>query len=377
VEPRRRVVIAQEYVATYRVPFFHELKRLLAPHNVDVVVAAGAPSRRFRDRNDADTSAIDVTLAQREFSVFGRRVVFRRLGGLRRDADLLIVEQARRNVDVYWTALRRDMALWGLGSNAAADAGWLRRALLRWLTRRARWFFAYTPSAAAAATAMGLDPRRITVVYNSTDVTPLLRECAAITPDLITQLRHEVGVGGTTALFVGALEPNKRIEFLLDVAREAARIDPSFRLVMVGEGSLEATVRAYPGHNVVLLPRATGPDLARLAATARVLTMPGNVGLVAVDALVLGLPTVTTDWPGHGPERAYLDETTSVTAPNDARGFAEALIALLHDEPRLETMSAACKAAASEFGIDRMAEHFAEGVLAALADGQHGQSRPR
>ena len=362
-----RVVIAQEYVAAYRVPFYRELKTLLARHGVELIVAAGNPGPAFRRRNDADESMVDVTIPQREISLFGKRVVFRRLGRLRRDADLLIVEQARRNVDTYWAAWRRSIALWGLGSNAAADAGWLSKVLLRWITRRAAWFFAYTPSAADAAIGMGMDASRITVVFNSTDIAPLRRVRTTITASESAQLREELGLHGPTALFVGALEPNKRIDFLLDAAREAAHIDPEFRLLMIGDGSLEDAVRSYPGHNVVHHPRATGAQLARLASTAQAITMPGNVGLIAVDALALGLPTVTTDWPGHSPEREYLDDTTSIVAPNNPQGFAAALLDLLHDADRLEAMSAACEEAVQDFGIDRMASRFADGILKALA----------
>lgn len=61
-----RVVIVQEYVPAYRVPFFRELRRSAAGFNLDVVVAAGYPNVSQAARDDAVSIESLRTISQRE-----------------------------------------------------------------------------------------------------------------------------------------------------------------------------------------------------------------------------------------------------------------------------------------------------------------------
>ena len=51
--------------------------------------------------------------------------------------------------------------------------------------------------------------------------------------------------------------------------------------------------------DVRLIGRADGEALARLSTVVDIVMIPGRVGLVAVDALALGLPIATTTYPVH------------------------------------------------------------------------------
>ena len=55
--------------------------------------------------------------------------------------------------------------------------------------------------------------------------------------------------------------------------------------------------------------------------------MPGRIGLVAVDALCLGWPVLTTEWPFHAPEIEYLEEgDTMFSSANDPAAFAALIL---------------------------------------------------
>ena len=74
---------------------------------------------------------------------------------------------------------------------------------------------------------------------------------------------------------------------------------------------------------------------ALIAATARLLVNPGRIGLLAVEALVMGLPIVTTRWPYHAPEVEYLIEGETVhSSANDTESYVQLILELLHKQPR-------------------------------------------
>jgi hypothetical protein len=70
--------------------------------------------------------------------------------------------------------------------------------------------------------------------------------------------------------------------------------------------------------------------MAALSHVSSAIWMPGRVGLVAVDALALGLPVLTTHFPFHAPELEYLVEGRSVHfLPAIAENFASEALAIM------------------------------------------------
>jgi glycosyltransferase involved in cell wall biosynthesis len=119
----------------------------------------------------------------------------------------------------------------------------------------------------------------------------------------------------------------------------------------------------------VLGPRF-GAEKVELMRLGKLFLMPGLLGLAILDAAAAGLPTITTAYPWHSPEIAYLDDGVSglmVRDWQDPRSYADAVTALLLDRPRLNAMAAAACAMVDYYSVEAMAERFAKGVLAALA----------
>lgn len=366
------VVIAQEYIPRYRVPFFRDLRRLAAAEGVSVVIAAGCPSGGQASRGDAAELEGVVDLAQREVSVAGRRLTVRNLGRVTGGARLVVLEQARRNLDVYrlFVPRHRPIALWGHGWDQTQEVNALDRHLLDAMTRRADWFFGYTRAGVNHAVAAGLDPRRTTVVRNSTDTRALRVELGAVSEVRASQWRTHNDLRGRTALFLGALDSSKRIDFLLEAALHARELEPDFRLVVAGEGVLREKVRAFaavhPWCRVV--GALDGAARATALRCADLLAVPGRVGLVAVDSLVAEVPVVTVAASLHAPEFAYLEPgRTCVTTTDDPSAYASALVTLLDDKGRMGLMRKACAEEAEQYSIEGMAQRFLGGLLAALA----------
>jgi hypothetical protein len=213
-----RVVIVQPYVPTYRVPFFVALRERLAADDVELVVAAGSPARAQALRGDAADLPGAVQLVERRLVVGSRSVVVRDVRDVTRHADLIVLEQARRNIEAYQLLYRKrscPVALWGHGRTTTRDVlGWEHR-LLDTMTRRADWFFAYTDSGAAYVRDLGLPLNRITVVRNSVDTLELAVLRDQVTAEEVAALRARYGlVPGRTGLFIGGLDSSKRLDFL-------------------------------------------------------------------------------------------------------------------------------------------------------------------
>ena len=65
-------------------------------------------------------------------------------------------------------------------------------------------------------------------------------------------------------------------------------------------------------------PLETPHDFALLGCVCDVMVIPGRVGLVAVDAMALGLPLVTTKHDAHAPELRAIGMKSAARAIGDS-----------------------------------------------------------
>ncbi|WP_416417129.1 glycosyltransferase family 4 protein [Paenarthrobacter aromaticivorans] len=369
----QRVVILQEYVPAYRKPFFEQLIRLGLEQDVEIIVAAGKPSSGQSERGDAIDSEFVQYLPQVEVRIGGRRLVVRRTRHVIKSVDLVVLEQARRNLDAYGLLLRRKknivVALWGHGRDYVKKPSKIELRLQRYLAERCGWFFAYTEAGASHAINLGVSPHRMTVVRNSVDTTSIRNGAAELSSSDLESYRRSLGLTEKSAVYIGGLDASKRIEFLLESARIASDSDPDFRLLIVGDGversRVEAAAAASP--SIVYVGPQFGPEKVRALLACQVIAMPGRVGLVAVDSFAAGRPIVTTDWPLHAPEFEYLTNGSDcVVTPNDSKSFANALNSLTSNKPALQTMQAKCLEKSEDYSIDAMATRFMAGIRNAL-----------
>lgn len=368
----KRVVIVQEYIPTYRKQFFEELTRLALAQAIEVEVIAGLPLGKQSERADAEL-IIGPPIRQYELRFRGRRLVFRRIRSRISGADLVICEQARRNIDLYFLLFNGQrsfqIALWGHGKDYVRRSSRLDRFLQKLITLKADWFFAYTPEGARAVEGLGFPGERVTVVRNAIDTAGIAREMESVTLQDVHDFRAAHGLTTNTAVFIGGLDSSKRVPFLLEAASRAHKIDPSFRLLIIGDGSdrplVEQAVQDPSG--VIFTGPLTGKQKTIALMAGKVIAMPGRVGLVAVDSFAVGRPVITADWPWHAPEFDYLnDGIDSLVTADDPGIFAEEMVALMKDGDRLKTLQAACLSKAKLYSIETMAERYLDGIVELL-----------
>jgi glycosyltransferase involved in cell wall biosynthesis len=165
-------------------------------------------------------------------------------------------------------------------------------------------------------------------------------------------------------LFVGALEPRKAPEVLVEAFTRARAFGLDADLVFAGEGRLARRLAA---------PRVRIADrresLADLYAGAIALVLPSwleGFGLPPVEALSVGVPAIVSDLPVF--RETLGDDGALYVPPGDAAGFADALLAVASDPALRERLLLAGRAAIAPLRWEATARRT-HAVLAEAAAG--------
>ncbi len=375
-----RVLIVQKDMPHYRVRFFELLKSRLTLNNVELSVVYGQPvgvSAELADRRELDFGEM---VPSRTFRIGGKTAYWQPLLGRALRSDLVIVEQANRLLVNYPLLVAGALgltrvALWGHGRDFQARnrRSWGERAKAV-TSRWAWWWFAYTATSADIVAGLGFPRERTTVVQNASDTSALRRAVDVARREAADDIRTELAlVGRNVGIFVGGMYRDKRLEFLVAAAREIRGRVADFELLLVGAGPDKhlAEAAAEELSWVHFIGPAFGADLARCMAVSRVALMPGLVGLGVLDSFASGVPMVTTRVAYHSPEIEYLVDGVNGVVVGDSssvEAFAAAVVRVLSDEAYREGLVAGCFEATSRYTVEAMADRFADGVVAALAD---------
>jgi hypothetical protein len=365
----RRVLFVTRVVQLYRIAFHEQVRARLADAGVRYEVAQGEAEPMLRARNDTVTLPWANVVENRFVGKGNGKLLWQPLVGAARKADLTIVGQENKYLLNYLLQLGRGsvfgkVAFWGHGRNFQArdPDGRAERWKRRWATR-ADWWFAYTEATRDHLLSLGFPDERITVFNNAVDTAALRDTADSISDAEAADFASGLGASGEhVAIF---------LEFLIESAdRVRARV-PDFVLVVVGGGEERARLDALAATRpwVIVAGPRFGREKVLMMRAAKLFLMPGLLGLAVLDAMVLGLPVVTTRFPYHSPEIAYLrDGATGLLVEDwqDQAAYADAVVALLEDGPRREAMARQARADGAGYTIEAMAERFAGGVVAAL-----------
>jgi glycosyltransferase involved in cell wall biosynthesis len=223
----------------------------------------------------------------------------------------------------------------------------------RWLARRAAGVIAVSPDEASHARALGIDAHQVYVVPNGIDG-----------PQFPTRddARRKLSLSPNDLIigFVGRLAPQKAPDVLLEAFARIADRTPSARLVFVGSGPLEATLRQRIDQlglkSRVLL---TGDQVATTLMPAFDIFCLSSryegMTYVLLEALRAGLPIVATDVGGVSLCVAE-DINGIIVEPGNAAALAEALSRVSNSDATRRRFAGESLARAQRFTADRMVE---------------------
>lgn len=335
---RASVIIVQPYVPKYREAFFRGLIETLDNENISCKVAAAKPTGTQAQRSDSTDADWIVPYEARKLQIGGRTLT---LGGARSlwaGADGVIVGHLGSSLDTYLALIdsrrgRLKTGVWGHIKPYVSDGNYLDLLLEKWQLRNADQIFAYTPGGFNFAVKAGAKSEKVTTVMNSTDTELLERARRRL--DLGSahgfMSRHGL-VHGKTVAYIGGLDSSKRIEFLSAALDQLWMSDPDIRIIVGGVGSQSALLRLAEERGQALLMGYVDADAqALIGHVASALLIPGRIGLVAVDALVLEIPILTTDWRYHAPEAEHLTEGESrFTSEDNVFAYVELVRRFMH-----------------------------------------------
>ena len=290
-------------------------------------------------------------------------------------ADLIIAELALRNLVVFkWAVLGgvKRLALWGHGGTYTKANTKFEEWVKTKLANHCDWFFGYTQNGVDSVVEKGFQSNFTTVVQNSTDTNELTKLVGEVTQQRIDDFKSVHSIGdGSVAVFVGALDASKRLEFLIASAVLVQKKVPDFELLIFGSGtqldSVLASCEEFPF--IKYCGRADQNHQALISRVAKLIMMPGRVGLIAVDSFALGLPIATTKWPWHAPEFEYLSNgRNSVIFKDTLEDYSLGVINLIRDEFRLSELRDNCLEDSKIYTIETMAFNFHEGVMKVLSE---------
>jgi len=374
VSRRPKLVLIHPFVPEYRRRLYDRLELECDNIGITFIVAAGTPSPKMLARQDAAGGNWAKQVPTKWLSLGSKELGYRDLRQLELCAgDYIIVEHAVKNIETYSLLLRQRrnktrIAMWGQGKTYSTRQSKMLSSLKKNLTKRFEWFFVYTQNGLESLTGAGFPTDRITVLNNTIDTTALRLKLDEVTVAEQKQVRTKFGLFKEhTGIFIGGVDKAKGIEFLVDTATAIGKVDPLFRLLIVGEGSLSEKVRIAQasGAPIIHFGRAEGSTKAQLLSVSDLMLIPNWIGLVAVDSLVSGVPIVSTYHFSHSPERDYLiDNETSFFSEHNVFSYANLVVKLLRDPATRGEASEQCIIESHKYSIDNYVNNFVNGIQA-------------
>lgn len=274
---------------------------------------------------------------------------------------------------------RRPFVLWtGVWQRFDSPFHRLARPLTRWIYRHADAVVVYGSHVERFLVAEGVAPSRIFVTRHAVDNRayrkPVSRQQTAA-------VKHALGVADAhrLVLFVGRLEHEKGLTFLIDAFAGLGRRDVV--LALVGDGSQRRALaaraaRAGIDERVRIVGMVPPMELVPYYAAADVLVLPSITtatfkepwGLVVNEAFNQGLPVIATDAVGAAAGGLVEDGVTGFVVPErDADALAGALDRLLGDDGLRSKLGEQARRRIETWGNPEMVDGFAAAVESVLA----------
>jgi glycosyltransferase involved in cell wall biosynthesis len=371
-----KVAFVTESLRRYRKPFHELLRKELASSGIDYILIYGSSAER--EAMGSAEAEIDwgTKIRNRYFRIGSLELCWQPCLGLVGDSDLVIAGQANRLLVNYPLILKRvfgrpKVAFFGHGRNfQSRNPDSLRERFKRLFVNRVDWWFAYTSQTVRIIEGAGFPANRITNVQNSIDTGRLKELKKALPAQDLDALRKTLALqDGPVGIFCGGMYPEKEIPFLIESCRIIRQRIPGFQMIFLGAGPSSGTVaRAAEDFKWM---RYAGPrfDLEKVKyfCLADVFLLPGLVGLALLDSFALEVPMVTTRYPFHSPEIAYLENgVNGIITEYDLKGYADGVVGLLSDRAMHERIIEGCRASAGKYTIENMVKNFAAGIRAVL-----------
>ncbi len=357
-----RVGLQQRVLPEYRAAFFDELALSCLQ---GLSVFAGSPRSDEAIETARGLSIANYSRAVNLHLFRGRAYIYYQLGLLlwlnRWQPRVLVIETNPRNISnalaINWMHVRgRPVVGWGLGiSHGNPITSIIQNRLLKRLDA----VIAYSNAAAQQYIDAGLCAGKVFVAANA--VTRRPANPPVDRPDVFTE-------GKPHLLFVGRLQPRKRVDVLLQ-ALAALPAEEQPRLTIVGDGPDRTRLEQlawsiYP--KTVFTGARHGADLEPYFANADLFILPGTGGLAVQQAMAHTLPVIVGEADGTQSELVR-DENGWILPDPSPQTLTRVIRQAVSNIPRLRKMGReSYRIVSEEINLEAMVETFERALRSVL-----------
>lgn len=349
-----RVTLQQPLLPAYRVPVFEALSKR---PGIDLTVYYGDRKEGPKNVDHAPFKAECVHLYER---AVGRRTVMwhppQWQCASSRVSDVLILSWDLQYASLVPGLLRAKAngvrtILWGHGYSKNEAS--LRQRLRERVGKFADATLFYNQSTADQYVERGFKSHRVFAAPNAIDQRPIQAALQHWTqrPGELNAFKEKNGINpGPVILFVSRLDPDNRLDLLLQSIQQLKTRFPDIQAVIIGKGDKELNkLKKIVGEfGIEKNVRFLGPiyderQLAPWFMSAKLFCYPANIGLSILHAFGYGLPVITSDnRAAQNPEIESLQDGYNglVYADGEADALAETLARVL-DDPAMQQKLAA------------------------------------
>jgi glycosyltransferase involved in cell wall biosynthesis len=232
---------------------------------------------------------------------------------MRWNPDLLIIEGSNNMLNnifiyLYCRIFSKKYIWWGIGHVPGRKESIYRKILTparKLLIRNAAYCLAYSNYSAEYFKRIA-DPSKVKVLPNSIDNEAVEKEIEQISSEDKIRLRKRLGIpeDAVVALFVGALEPNKRLNVFIEALKKLGGRGYKVEGLIIGSGVAASDYRKFATTLKVKNCQFLGKIVKGVNVyfqIADIFVLPGRGGLAINQALINGLPVICNT-PADGTE---------------------------------------------------------------------------
>lgn len=184
----------------------------------------------------------------------------------------------------------------------------------------------------------------------------------------------------STIISVGRIDENKNHRLLIDAFSDIAEDYPSYKVVIYGEGEsrskLQNLVKEKGLEDRVLMPGSID-EVAQFVERSKIFVLTSNTeGMpnALIEAMVLGVPSISTDCPCGGPRELITDGGNGFLIPVNGRAeLAEKLKLLIEDEELYKRVSLNARKLADKLNPTAVFETWENYILSIISEGKRGK----
>ncbi|MBQ6414025.1 glycosyltransferase [Candidatus Saccharibacteria bacterium] len=163
-------------------------------------------------------------------------------------------------------------------------------------------------------------------------------------------------------LYVGRVDPEKKVELVIEAFKKARKVVPKMQLVVVGDGVDRLRLEGkYDGiDNVRILGKVLPPDLYEIYKMGSVFATASEIetqGIVLIEAAASGLPLIAVN-KGAVSEVCLNDENGYLCEPGSVEEISEAMVKIMSDEKLRERFAGRSVEIAREHDFEKTLDKF-------------------